>query len=336
MSTTHDGWGVPEPEAKATEPTRFALALDVGGTNVRAAVIGSDYSIADGIARTRVPFVAPGVADADQLVEVVADLIAPYRRRFGDLPIGLGMCGNIDRATGVATLVPNLGLRGLPIVALLEKRLGMPVVAATDTHLAALAEARWGAGVGHANFAWVTIGTGYGLALVLGGRLYEGQHGTAGNIGHSRFDPRASTPCGCGQVGCVETTVAGPGIARLAREAVAAGTAPSLANLADKSLSAAAVTSAAAAGDEAAEQIVSTMVEATAASLAATVNMLDLSLLVFGGGVVNAAQWLVGRIDDALRPLLMTSESRRDLQIATESFPDATLWGAAALVFFGW
>lgn len=314
-------------------PDRVALAVDVGGTNVRTAVIGSGGELVDGISRAAVPFASPGVADVDALIAVIVQLLAVHIDRFGDLPVGLGICGNVDRITGVATLVPNLGMRDLPVVALLRERLGgLPVVAATDTQLAALGESRWGAGRDHPNFAWVTIGTGYGVALVLGGRLYDGDHGYAGNIGHARFDPGADVVCGCGQVGCVETVVAGPAIARMARDAVAAGRAPELDRLAgDGPVTAAMVTSAAEAGDGAANDIVGIVVEGAAASLAATVNLLDLSLLVFGGGVVNAAPWLIDRIDAALRPRLMTEQARRALRLVPESFPDATLRGAAAL-----
>ena len=137
--------------------------------------------------------------------------------------IGLSVCGNIERETGLAVLVPNLHWYGLPFGRMVGERFGLPVYAATDVRLAAQAEALWGAGRGIRNFAWVTIGTGCGAYLFLDGRIYGGAHGFAGNFGHYTIDEANGYPCGCGRRGCLETYVAGPAIARAGQAAADEG-----------------------------------------------------------------------------------------------------------------
>jgi glucokinase len=246
----------------------------------------------------------------------------------------MSICGNVDESSGVATLTPNLGWHDIPIRDLLEAGLGARVRIGTDTLLAALAELVWGAGRNAGNFIWVTLGTGYGAALVLDGHVFGGDHGYAGNLGHAQLGSGSELVCGCGQRGCVETVVAAPAIARAGQAAVSANRSTRLAELAATgAMSAALVLEAASGNDPAARGIVDQVLEALTISLAAAINLLDLSLVVLGGGVLSAAPWMIDELDAQLRPRLMTREMRQDLRLIPESFPDSALWGAAALAF---
>jgi glucokinase len=213
-------------------------------------------------------------------------------------------------------------------------RFGLPVFAATDVRLAAQAEALWGAGRGVRDFAWVTIGTGCGAYLFLDGRIYGGAHGFAGNFGHYTVDEVNGYLCGCGRRGCLETFVAGPAIARAGQAALDAGRSPVLHQLAaGGSVTAPMVFQAEAQDDPAARAIIQGVVHRLAVSLGGLVTILDLELLILGGGVIHANPGLAGRIDRTVRSYLMTAESVRDLRVETESLPNSALYGAASEVF---
>jgi glucokinase len=313
----------------------IALAVDIGGSKVEIAAINASGAARTETARYAVPFDVNGAADAHGLVELLAPHVEQVRRLDGRLDgIGLSVCGNIERETGMAVLVPNLHWRNLPFGHMVADRFGLPVFAATDVRLAAQAEALWGAGRGVRDFAWVTIGTGCGAYLFLDGRIYGGAHGFAGNFGHYTVDEIDGYPCGCGRRGCLETFVAGPAIARAGQAALDAGRSPLLHQLAAGGrVTTSMVFQAEAQDDPAAQAIIQEVVHRLAVSLGGLVTILDLELLILGGGVIHANPGLTRRIDRTIRSYLMTAESVRDLRVVTESLPNSALYGAASEVF---
>ncbi|MCC7209223.1 MAG: ROK family protein [Anaerolineae bacterium] len=313
----------------------LALAIDVGGTNARFALIDSAGRLHGDMVRQPVPFLPDGSADAAALLDLFAPHVAHAQAvAGGPVPIGLSMCGNIDTETGEAVLIANLRWYNVPFGHMLHERFGLPFCAATDVRQAALAEAVWGVARGVRNFAWATVGTGYGGYLFLDGKLYPGAHGFAGNFGHVAWDEINGYKCGCGQWGCFETFVAGPAIARAGQFAVDKKRSPALAEMAAGGpVSAHMVFQAVEAGDPAAVHIIDEVIRLICINLSGVVNLLDVSMIVMGGGVVQAAPWFVERISARIRPYLMTAEAKRDLHIVRESFPNSALWGAAASVF---
>jgi glucokinase len=315
---------------------RLALAVDIGGTSIKFGLIDQHGQQHGDLTRHPVPFCPDGSADMDGLFAIMQ----PYVERASALCVtdglllGISMCGNIDEQTGEAVLVANLHWRNVPFGARLQERFGLPYAIATDVGLAALAELEWGVGRGLRDFGWVTIGTGYGGYLVLNGQLYKGHHGFAGNFGHTPLGLPDGILCGCGQVGCLETYVAGPAIARSGQAAADSGDSPMLRRLANGArVNAEMVFQAEQEGDPAALAIIDTMIDRVARNLAGVVNLLDLELLVFGGGVVHASPTLLPRIEDRIRTNLMTIESRRNLRVVMESFPNSALFGAAVASF---
>jgi glucokinase len=321
-----------------TEPDSgsvFSLAVDIGGTKMEVAFIDVEGNLFKSIEKHYVPFDDDCIADPDRMIE----LLHPYLQQAGQLPgrfmgIGLSVCGNIDRKSGDAILCPNLGWRYLPFGKMVGETFGVPVYAATDVRMAAQAEAVWGNAKGLRNFAWATIGTGFGGYLFLNGELFEGSHGFAGNFGHNTLDEIHGRRCGCGLKGCFESFAAGPAIARAGQAAVDAGKSTMLAELAgDGKVATYMVFKAEVAGDPAAKEIIDSMVRLYAISFAGLVNILDLDMIVVGGGVTRGSSDLITRIDARTRDYLMTVEARRDLKIVREAFPNSALYGAAATVF---
>ena len=311
------------------------LAVDIGGTSLRLGLIDAGGQLMGEIARYDVPFDVDGAGDLDGILSILAPHVERARQQVaGELSVGISLCGNVDLESGDAVLVPNLGWRNLPFGQLVSQRFQLPVCVATDVRQAVLAEAVWGLGASESNFAWATVGTGYGGYLFLNGRLYGGAHGFAGNFGHTTYDEVNGHACGCGRRGCFETFVAGPAIARAGQEAHEAGRSRILSSLANEGMvSTRAVFQAIELGDPVAAQIVDDAIRLICINLGGVVNLLDIKLIVMGGGVTKAAPWLVERISERIRPYLMTVEAQRELRVTRESTANAALWGAAAHVF---
>lgn len=186
------------------------FAVDLGGTKTAAA------RIEDGQVVARLQKATDAGADLDAQVEVIADLLAELGYRHGE-PLGVAVTGRVDRhgdwhAINTGTL---RGINAAPLGATLRQRFGARAHCANDAAAAALAEARLGAGRGAYNFAFMTVSTGVGGGLVLGGRLIDSGNGLAGHVGFvgTRFGDQR---CGSGRFGTVESVAGGRAIAAAA------------------------------------------------------------------------------------------------------------------------
>jgi glucokinase len=266
------------------------LALDLGGTQVRAACVLPGGTVV-AVRRSRTP-----VADGGEAI--VAACIAALRSVREDLsslpgppPIGIGISapGPVDPRAGVVLDPPNLGhtFRDIPLAARVEEALGLPAVLDRDTQVAALAEGRFGVAAGCDDFLYLTVSTGIGGAIVTGGRLVRGPDGTAGELGHLVVDLHGPR-CGCGMPGHLEAIASGSGIARRAREAAERGESGLLAELVrarGATFGARDVADAADAGDAVASRIMEDAREAFAASCVSLTNVFNPSLIVVGGSL---------------------------------------------------
>lgn len=317
-------------------PTRdFSLAIDIGGSKAAYTIIDTQGNRLIPIENQAIPFDDRNIADPQKMIAQMLPFVEQARGLPGVFHgIGLSVCGNIDIDSGMAVLVPNLHWRYLPFGQMVMEAFQCPVYAATDVRMAVLAEALWGAARKVRYFAWATIGTGYGGYLFLDGKLYAGTHGFAGNFGHNTWDEANGYPCGCGRRGCVETFVAGPAIARAGQKALEERRSPLLEQLAGEGpVTSALVFQAEAAGDPASRDIIEEVIRLVAINLGGLVNVLDLDMIVMGGGVVHGSPDFIPRLSRRIRDFMMTEEAQRDLVIAKESFPNSALQGAGAEVF---
>jgi glucokinase len=201
--------------------------------------------------------------------------------------VGVAVPGLVDEAAGVARASVNLGWQDVPLRRLLAERLGLPVAVAHDVRAAARAEAELGAAQGCDDWLLVTLGTGVGAAVVIGGRPYGGAHGTGGELGHMVVDPDGPE-CACGARGCVESLASAGAVER--RYASEAAERPSAREVVER----------AGQGDEAAARVWREAVEALAAGLAAYVVLMDPERIVVGGGLADAGGALFGPLAGAL------------------------------------
>lgn len=184
---------------------RHVIALDVGGTGMKAALIGAGGELLHqarlATERERGPDAVVG-----SILDFAAELRAYGERRFGvpAAAAGVAVPGIVDSGRGVAVYAANLGWRDVPLRALLAERLGgVPVALGHDVRTGGLAEGRVGAGRGADRFLFVALGTGIAGAIGVDGRVEAGAHGFAGEIGHIVVRP-GGIPCPCGQHGCLE------------------------------------------------------------------------------------------------------------------------------------
>ncbi len=185
------------------------VGIDLGGTNVRLALISASGDIL-----ARWERATASMPNQDAMVNTLANDLAvcgeeAHSRRVEVRGVGLGIPGRILSQEGRIAFSPNLpALNGCPLVARLKPLVKWPVFLENDANLFELGEHWLGAGAGHSDLLGLTLGTGVGGGLILGGRLWQGSQGTAAEIGHITVDPEG-LKCHCGNRGCLETMASG-------------------------------------------------------------------------------------------------------------------------------
>lgn len=296
------------------------IGLDIGGTSIKAGLIGGD-----GRVRAELERPLPRRAGFGGLVALCAEI----GRELGPaVRIGVGVPGLVDPRSGTVEVSPNIPfLDGQPLAAAVEERLGLNedgVRLVNDANAAALGEAWIGAGAGRKDLLFVTLGTGVGGGLVLDGRLWEGA-GLAGEIGHIKVE-QGGELCGCGRRGCLETLASATAASRRARAAGLPREAPGdLAMLADLARLAP--------GPE--RQLLHAVGRDLGYGLGAVLNLLDLRTYVFGGGFGRAFDVLAPGIADGLDEGSYGSRVATVELVAARLGPQAGWIGAARLALEG-
>ena len=201
--------------------------------------------------------------------------------------IGIGVPGPIASEAGMVIAPPIMpGWDRFPIRGTLEKLWGRPVSVNNDAELGALGEWAYGAGRGARDLAYIKVGTGIGAGLLIGGRIYRGSTGSAGEIGHLTMDNDGPL-CTCGNRGCLEAFSGGHAIAQRALEAIQAGKRTQLAQMKPSDVTAKDVAAAARRGDLVAQQIMAEAGEHLGVAMAGLVNIFNPDIVVVGGGVAQ-------------------------------------------------
>ncbi|MEU9145275.1 ROK family protein [Streptomyces sp. NPDC048349] len=261
---------------------KHVIALDVGGTGMKAALVAADGTLLHEARRATGRERGPE-AVVETIQDFAAELLATGRERYGRAASAAGVAvpGIVDAENGIAVYAANLGWRDVPMRAVLSARLGgIPVALGHDVRTGGLAEGRIGAGRGADRFLFVPLGTGIAGAIGIAGRIEAGAHGYAGEIGHIVVRP-GGPACGCGQHGCLETLASASAVSR-------AWAAASGAPEADAADCAKAVES----GDGRAREVWLAAVGALADGLVTAITLLDPRTLIIGGGLAEAGETL--------------------------------------------
>ncbi|WP_030941279.1 ROK family protein [Streptomyces sp. NRRL S-646] len=268
---------------------RHVIALDVGGTGMKAALVAQDGALLHQARRATGRERGPD-AVVEGILDFAAELSAHGAEHLGGpaSAAGVAVPGIVDADRGIASYAANLGWRDVPLRDLLTERLGIPVALGHDVRTGGLAEGRIGAGQGADRFLFVPLGTGIAGAIGIAGRVEAGAHGFAGEIGHIVVRPGGS-PCPCGQRGCLERYASAAAVS----EAWAAATGDPDADAADCAKSVAS-------GDPNAVRVWQHAVDALADGLVTALTLLDPRTLIIGGGLAEAGETLFTPLREAV------------------------------------
>jgi len=260
------------------------VGVDLGGSKVLA-VRMSDHEIVDE-ARFAVDAVPGDLSRAalEAARSVWSDDVSA---------VGVGVAGMVSWPAGVLVWGPHVAGSNVPVRSELEAALNVPVVVDNDANTAAWGELVLGSGRGYRDILLVTLGTGIGGALIVGGRIHRGKS-FAGEIGHMTYAP-GGLQCDCGKLGCWETVASGPALVRLARSSITQNPDGILAHrFAAETVRGEDITGAADAGDETARSLVAQVGADLGRGLCNLIAILDPEVVIVGGGLGSVGESLLG------------------------------------------
>ncbi len=311
--------------------SKICFGIDIGGTTVKIGVLSMEGTLMD---KWEIP-----TRTEEGGKYILEDIAASVKKYIADKGIdmadvvgaGMGVPGPV-KSDGTVLMCVNLGWGVFNCAEALSKLLGIPVKAGNDANVAALGEQWQGGGKGHDDLVMVTLGTGVGGGIILGGEILAGVCGAAGEIGHIHIVAPEDTigTCGCGNQGCLEQIASATGIVKLAKRLVEETDTPtSLRDLAE--ITAKDVLDAAKAGDAGAGSVVDKMADYLGSALAAICAVVNPEIIVIGGGVSKAGQYLIDKVSAAFKPKAFHALRNTEFALATLG-NDAGMVGAARLI----
>jgi glucokinase len=334
---------------------RVVLGVDIGGTKIAVAPVDRDGLPVAPVSRT--PSDARGEAEFLEGLSRSLAHSADAARASGHevMAVGLGCAGTVSRDEGLVVESPHLPLTRTPVARFVADRLGLPIVLDNDANVAGLAEARVGAAAGLRHVVMVTLGTGVGGGLVLGGRVYRGTTGAAAELGHMVV-AAGGRACRCGREGCLEAYASGTALERTATELVRGagrlsavegweavrGLAPGITDPVDVSamsarvsegrLSGEAIGSLAASGDAGAQAVVAIVGVWLGVGVANLANIFEPEAIVVGGGLSSLGEPLLAPARKVLKSVALSPSRDASLVMASMG-SEAGVVGAALM---GW
>jgi len=279
--------------------------IDIGGTNIKYGIFDKKGKVL--FREQRPTLVDKGASPLMHLVTNISEsLLFHAAEEEYEVPwLGIGTPGAVDRMTGtVVGHSPNInGWQGTQIGSVLKERLNMRVVVDNDVNAMALGELRFGSAKGYRNVVCVTVGTGVGGGLILGGKLWRGTNNLAGELGHVSIDFNGPE-CRCGNKGCLEMFCSSQAIIKRIKRKLSNGLTDvfkEVLNGSIENMSIRKLFMAAKKGDDLAAEVISETAEYLGAGLAGIVNLLNPEIVVIGGGVADGGAGFIEQVDAAIR-----------------------------------
>jgi glucokinase len=305
------------------------IGVDLGGTKLLAGVVEPDLNV-----RHRVFRHAREGKGTEQLLDALVEAVEEVRTAAGRelTAVGFGVPSLVDAGSGVVATTVHLPLRDVPLRNVMAERLGVPVAVDNDANAAMFAEHRRGAARGTQTAALLTLGTGIGGGIVVGGELLRGAHGGAGEWGHMVVDVDGPV-CTCGNRGCLEMLVSGTALGRDARRAAEqwpdSGFGQAL--RAGREITGMLATELAHDGDPVAVDVVTRAGRHLGVGLSNVINILNPEVIVVGGGVIAAGELLLEPARKVVAERAL-APSRDQVRIVPTRFGDASGMVGAALL----
>lgn len=303
------------------------IGLDIGGTNLRGAVVDHNGEV---LAERRERSASAWAPLRGHILDVIATLRAEHEVDA----VGIGAAGLVDR-DGMIRYAPNVaGFLDTPVRAEIEAVVGLPTVVENDANAAAWGELCHGAARGADNALIITLGTGVGGGVISDGRLLTGANGFAGEIGHFTVDVNGPM-CACGERGHWEALASGTALGEMARSAAGSGAAPAVLAAADGRLddvTGVHVSDAARAGAADALAIVERYAEYVALGLIGLANILDPEIVVVSGGLIAEGEMLLGPVRESFAGRIEGTAHRPTPPIVVAELGDAAGTVGAAML----
>lgn len=302
----------------------YVVGVDVGATHILVLVTDLE---ARSVARLEEPFTieeGPGVG-LERIVRLIGQALEQAGLRMEQVfGVGIGIPGPLDFATGKPIFPPIMpGWHDTPIRERLRERLGKPVHLDNDANLGAIGEYWWGAGRGVRNVAFIKVGTGIGCGLILEGKIYRGEIGSAGEIGHTVID-EDGPPCRCGSAGCLEALAARPAILQAARQSGKFGQQDALSILD--------LIEAARQGNPTARLLFAQAGRRIGTALIGLVNLLNPGVIIIGGGVARAGSLLLDPLRETVRQRALGVAAPHTRIVESQLGAEAIAVGAVTVV----
>lgn len=269
---------------------KFGFGVDIGGTTVKLGIFQMDGTLLD---KWEIPTdtTNSGAAILDDVATAISGKMKERNIEIKDVEgIGLGIPGPVTK--GIVKSCVNLGWGTFNVEDVLSEKTGLPVKAANDANVAALGEYWQGGGKGYKNAVMVTLGTGVGGGIIIDGKILDGAHGGAGEIGHMHVDDEETQACGCGNKGCLEQYASATGIVTMAKRKLKEETRQTVLRDVD-GITAKDIFDAAKAKDEVAAELVDKLCCILGKSIAGIACVVDPDVIIVGGGVSRAGDILI-------------------------------------------
>jgi glucokinase len=309
------------------------IGIDTGGTKLLGGVVDDDLAVHARVHRLW------DRSDRTGVLETMIDAVEEARAIAPDVEaVAFGIPALVDRERATSQWSNHLPLEGVPFRDLMSERLGLPVYVDNDANLALLSEHRRGAAQGADDALMLTLGTGIGGAVMIGGRLYRGATGSAGELGHVVVDMEGP-PCqgNCPNRGCLEVMASGTAIGREGAAAAERHPESALgqARAQAREVTGALVTELAHDGDQVAQDVLALVGRRLGVGLASLANAFDPSVIVIGGGAIAADEMLLAPARAVLR-IRALPPPRDNVRVVRAHFgEEAGMLGAALLALDG-
>ena len=291
------------------------LGIDLGGTNIVAAVVNEKYEI---ISEAKNPTLCPRPWKEilDDVAKTALEAAKMANLEMSDFSfVGIGSPGVISVETGTVIAAVNLGFENVPLSKYLSEKLEVPVILENDANAAAYGEFKAGKAKNTENFIAFTIGTGIGSGVVLDGKIYRGTNGIAGELGHSVIK-LGGRQCSCGRKGCIDVYASATGLITTTKEAMEANKESLMWQLSEgdiKKVTGITAFKAAKQNDKTALEVVNSYIEVLAAAITNIINTFQPDMITIAGGISKEGDYLLNPIKK-----LVEKES---LKNSTKPFP---------------
>lgn len=310
------------------------LGIDLGGTNIVAAVVNEKYEI---VSEAKNPTLCPRPWKEilDDVAKTAVEAANLANLKISDFAfVGIGSPGVISVETGTVIVAVNLGFENVPLTKYLSEKLGVPVILENDANAAAFGEYKAGKAKNTTNFVALTIGTGIGSGVVLDGKIYRGNNGIAGELGHSVIK-LGGRQCSCGRKGCIDVYASATGLITTTKEAMEANKESLMWQLSEgdiRNVTGITAFKAARQKDKTALEVVNSYVEVLAAAITNIINTFQPDMITIAGGISREGDFLLNPVKSLVEKESLKNPAKPSPKIEIAQLQDkAGVIGAALL-----